>query len=90
MKNIDGTNTPMKQFPRDILPTICVEVAMDTKINVVSGFHTKQQGAVADGKFGGKYLSYKILNTNDTLLQRGQRTTLISLSSVKPISIVKA
>ena len=70
MKNIDGTNTPMKQFPKDVLPKNCVEVAMDTDRNVVSGFCTEQQGVVADGKFGGKYLSYKILNTNDTMLQR--------------------
>ena len=43
---------------------------MDADRNVVSGFRTEQQGAVADEKFGGEYLSYKILNTNDTMLQR--------------------
>ena len=43
---------------------------MDTDRNVVSGFRTEQQGAVADGNFGEKYLSYKMLNTNDTILQR--------------------
>ena len=42
---------------------------MDTDRNVVSGFRTEQQGAVADGKFGGKYLSYNISDTKDTMFQ---------------------
>ena len=43
---------------------------MDADKNVVSGFRTEQKGAVADEIFGEEYLSYKISDTNDTMLQR--------------------
>ena len=66
---------------------------MGTKRNVVSGFFTDQQGAVAGGKFSGKYLCYKILNTNDTMLQRvyvlPMDQSYFYSFSVKLISIVK-
>ena len=56
MKNTSGTNIPMPHFPRNVLPKICVEIAMDSDNNVVSGFHSKQQ---SHDKFGGEYLSYR-------------------------------
>ena len=48
----------MPFFPRNVLPKICIEIAMDANRNVVKGFYSQCQGVRADGKFGGDYLSF--------------------------------
>ena len=68
MKNTSGTNKPMPHFPRNVLPKICVEIAMDSDKNVVNGFYSTQRGARGDGKFGGDYLSFRFdRNDNEVI-----------------------
>ena len=56
----------MDHFPRNVLPKICVEVAMDSDNNVVSGFHSTHHG---DGKFGGDYLDNRFDKHNQKVLR---------------------
>ena len=66
MKNTDGTNRPMPHFPRNVLPKICLEIAMDRDNNVVSGFNSNQRGP---GKFGGDYLSQRFDRNDDKVVR---------------------